>query len=100
MRKVYEIFSSERVDDDVRRSAAEQLSVMLQGGIQTLFNFKHIHWNFCFQCFIWFNTDSSMHKIFFGFKGVEYLLEILMMALKKVDTNVIVSDCVRSSAFS
>ena len=31
MRKVYEIFSSERVDDDVRRSAAEQLSVMLQG---------------------------------------------------------------------
>ena len=41
-----------------------------------------------------------MHKIFFGFKGVEYLLEILMMALKKVDTNVIVSDCVRSSAFS
>ena len=91
LRKVYEIFSSERVDDDVRRSAAEQLSVMLQGRIQTLFNFKHIHWNVCFQCFIWFNTDSSMHKIFIGFKGVEFLLEILMMALKKVDTNVIVS---------
>ena len=45
------------------------------------------------------HTDSSMHKIFFGLKGVEYLLEILTLALKKVDTNVIVSHCFRSSAF-
>ena len=29
--KVYEIFSTERVEAEVRKSASEQLSVMMQG---------------------------------------------------------------------
>ena len=35
LRKVFEIFSNDRVDDDVRISAGEQLSVMMQGNLHT-----------------------------------------------------------------
>jgi hypothetical protein len=64
--KIYNIFSSETVDIDIKRSACEQLAIMI--------------------------TDSTLHKAFINLGGLEYCLKLLQKFEKEISLEQTQSD--------